>query len=57
MAYCDCVGEFNRYERLRYWKLINACDMKFIEAMIDKRSIEAARAAAKAKAKQKLKPR
>lgn len=33
MQYCDCIDEYDGYHRLRYWKMIHACDEAFISAM------------------------
>ena len=38
MLYCDCIEEFDGFERLRYWEMISACDVAFITATIDKRA-------------------
>lgn len=37
MLYCDCIEEFDGFERLRYWEMVSACDVAFITATIEKR--------------------
>jgi hypothetical protein len=38
MQYCDCIGEFDGEERLRYWAMICACDSAFISSALEQRS-------------------
>ncbi len=39
MAYCDCVGEGLPRERLRYWKMVNACDTAWIKGVLESREL------------------
>jgi hypothetical protein len=55
MAYCDNIGEFAGYERLRYWAMVNVCDVAWISATVDKRVADAK--VETAKAEQANKPR
>jgi len=47
MTYCDCIGEFDGDERLRYWKMISVCDSAFIESTLATRKREMDRIAKK----------
>ncbi len=40
MGYCDNIGEFDGYERLRYWYMVSACDLGFIPAMLQRSKLE-----------------
>ena len=51
MEYCNCIEEFDGYERLRYWSMVNTCDVSWIGATVEKRLASAKTEAAKAKAK------
>lgn len=53
MAYCDNVEEFDGYERLRYWRMVNSCDVAWIAAAVQTRMAEARKEAAKARQKSK----
>lgn len=37
MSYCDCIMEFDGYERLRYWKMISSADSAFITEVLNQR--------------------
>ena len=40
MLYCDCIEEFDGFERLRYWEMVSACDAAFLTATLEQRAIE-----------------
>jgi hypothetical protein len=35
MSYCDCIEEFEGYERLRYWEMVNACDVAWMAKVLE----------------------
>jgi hypothetical protein len=51
MNYCDCIEEFDGMERLRYWRMISACDNSFIDSVLKSRKADMAKATAMAKRK------
>ena len=53
MTYCDCIGELDGEERLRYWRMVNACDIAFVTATVEQRAVAARIEAAKEKVKSK----